>query len=68
LAEIRNIEVNWCEKLGTVLAYEEVLLDSSGNSVSERGSFPVTKKPMQQWALKITEYAKKLADGLLTLN
>lgn len=64
LAEIREIEVNWCEGLGTVLANEEVLEDEKGNKVSERGSFPVIKKPMKQWVLKITNYADKLLDGL----
>ncbi|MGL5308810.1 MAG: class I tRNA ligase family protein [Metamycoplasmataceae bacterium] len=68
LAEIRNIDVNWCEELGTVLANEEVLLDDNGNSVSERGSFPVVKKSMKQWVLKITNYADKLLEGLEDLN
>lgn len=57
LAEIKDIDVNWCEALGTVLANEEVLTDSKGNKVSERGGHPVVKKPMKQWVLKITEYA-----------
>ena len=64
LAEIKEIEVNWCEGLGTVLANEEVLTDEAGNKVSERGSFPVVKKPMKQWVLKITKYADKLFEGL----
>ena len=64
LAEIREIEVNWCEGLGTVLANEEVIKDEHGNSVSERGNFPVVKKPMKQWVLKITNYADKLLEGL----
>ncbi len=64
LAEIREIEVNWCEGLGTVLANEEVEEDDKGNKVSERGGFPVVKKPMKQWVLKITNYADKLLDGL----
>ncbi|WP_033159688.1 leucine--tRNA ligase [Mycoplasmoides alvi] len=64
LAEIADIEVNWCEDLGTVLANEEVLIDSNGNRVSERGSFLVTKKNMRQWILKITKYADKLLEGL----
>ena len=68
LAEIDNIEVNWCEKLGTVLANEEVLTDSEGNKISERGSYPVTKKVMRQWVLKITKYADKLLDGLAQIN
>ncbi len=63
LAKIENIEVNWCEALGTVLANEEVL-HIDGKMVSERGNFPVIKKPMQQWVLKITKYADKLLEGL----
>lgn len=64
LAEIKEINVNWCEGLGTVLANEEVLEDENGNKVSERGGFPVIKKPMKQWVLKITNYADKLLEGL----
>ncbi len=64
LAEIKDIDVNWCEALGTVLADEEVLTDSKGNKVSERGKHPVIKKPMKQWVLKITKYADKLIDEL----
>ncbi|UWD34201.1 leucine--tRNA ligase [Mesomycoplasma molare] len=64
LAEIKEIDVNWCEGLGTVLANEEVITDENGNKVSERGNFPVIKKPMRQWVLKITEYAEKLLEGL----
>ncbi len=64
LAEIADTEVNWCEKLGTVLANEEIVTDADGNRVSERGSHPVVKKVMKQWVLKITKYADKLLDGL----
>ncbi len=52
-------EVNWCEALGTVLANDEVV-----NGVSERGGFPVVKKKLRQWYLRITEYADRLLDGL----
>lgn len=52
-------EVNWCEGLGTVLANDEVV-----NGVSERGGFPVVKKKMRQWYLRITEYADRLLEGL----
>jgi len=52
-------EVNWCEALGTVLANDEVI-----NGVSERGGFPVEKKKMRQWYLRITEYADRLLEGL----
>ncbi|WBP84328.1 leucine--tRNA ligase [Mycoplasmopsis edwardii] len=64
LAEIKEIDVNWCESLGTVLANEEVITDENGNRVSERGNFPVVRKPMKQWVLKITAYAEKLLEGL----
>ncbi len=63
LAEIKDIDVNWCEGLQTVLANEEILIED-GKMVSERGGFPVIKKPMRQWVLKITEYADKLLEGL----
>ncbi len=67
LAEIKNIEVNWCEKLGTVLANEEII-NVDGVMVSERGSHPVVKKPMKQWVLKITHYAERLLEDLDTLD
>ena len=67
LAEIKNIEVNWCEGLGTVLANEEVL-NVDGKMVSERGGFPVVKKPMKQWVLKITKYADRLLEDLDLLD
>lgn len=67
LAEIKNIEVNWCEELGTVLANEEVL-NENGRMVSERGGYPVVKKPMKQWVLKITKYADRLQDDLDKLD
>lgn len=67
LAEIKDVDVNWCEKLGTVLSNEEVLIEN-GKMVSERGSYPVVKKPMRQWVLKITKYADKLLDGLKDLD
>lgn len=68
LTENREEIVNWCEELGTVLSNEEVLTDSDGKMISERGSFPVIKKPMKQWVLKITKYADKLIDGLGDLD
>lgn len=67
LAEIKDIDVNWCEQLKTVLSNEEVLIEN-GKMVSERGSYPVVKKPMRQWVLKITKYADKLLDGLKDLD
>ncbi|MFI5193023.1 MAG: leucine--tRNA ligase [Chitinophagales bacterium] len=52
-------EVNWCEALGTVLANDEVI-----NGVSERGGYPVVKRKLRQWYLRITEYADRLLEGL----
>ena len=52
-------EVNWCEVLGTVLANDEVV-----NGVSERGGYPVVKKKLRQWYLRITDYADRLLEGL----
>ena len=52
-------DVNWCEALGTVLANDEVV-----NGVSYRGGFPVVKRQMRQWSLRITEYADRLLKGL----
>jgi leucyl-tRNA synthetase len=59
LAYLAFTEVNWCEALGTVLANDEVV-----NGVSERGGFPVVKRKMRQWSLRITEYAERLLKGL----
>ncbi|MDE3251586.1 MAG: leucine--tRNA ligase [Bacteroidota bacterium] len=56
-------EVNWCEALGTVLANDEVV-----NGVSERGGYPVVKKKLRQWYLRITEYADRLLEGLETIE
>ncbi len=64
LAELREEPVWWCEKLRTVLANEEVLEDANGNKISERGEYPVEKRNLKQWVLKITEYADKLLEGL----
>jgi leucyl-tRNA synthetase len=59
LAYLAYTDVNWCEALGTVLANDEVV-----NGVSERGGFPVVKRKMRQWSLRITEYAERLLSGL----
>ena len=67
LAEIKEIEVNWCAGLGTVLANEEII-NVNGKMVSERGEFPVEKKPMKQWVLKITAYAERLLEDLEELD
>ena len=50
LAYIDTIDVNWCEELGTVLANEEVI-----GGLSERGGYPVIRKPMKQWVMRITD-------------
>ena len=56
-------EVNWCEALGTVLANDEVK-----DGKSERGGYPVERRKMRQWFLRITEYADRLLAGLDTLD
>ena len=63
LAYEAEIAVNWCPELGTVLANEEVI-----EGKSERGSYPVIKKPMRQWVLKITAYAERLLEDLDILD
>jgi len=55
--------VNWCPRLGTVLANEEVI-----DGRSERGGFPVLRKPLRQWMFRITEYADRLLDDLALLD
>jgi leucyl-tRNA synthetase len=63
LAFQSEIPVNWCEALGTVLANEEVI-----DGVSERGGYPVVRKPLRQWQLRITAYADRLAADLEGLD
>ena len=60
-------EVNWSPKLGTVLANDEIV-DGPNGPVSERGGFPVEKKKMRQWFLRITAYAERLITGLDTID
>ncbi|MGL5268751.1 MAG: leucine--tRNA ligase [Spiroplasma sp.] len=67
LASLEDVDVNFCPELGTVLANEEII-NVNGKMVSERGHFPVIKKPMRQWVLKITHYADKLLKGLDILD
>lgn len=67
LAELQELEVNWCEGLGTVLANDEIVT-KNGVMVSERGSFPVTKRKMWQWVLKITKYADRLLEDIDLLD
>jgi len=60
LAYLEEAPVNWCPQLGTVLANEEVTADGR----SERGNFPVYKRPLKQWMMRITRYAQRLLDDL----
>jgi leucyl-tRNA synthetase len=63
MAYLSEAWVNWCPALGTVLANDEVK-----DGVSERGGYPVERKLMQQWSMRITAYAQRLLDGLDTLD
>lgn len=63
LAYEDEVAVNWCPELGTVLANEEVI-----DGKSEVGGFPVIRKPMRQWVLKITAYAERLLQDLDDLD
>ncbi len=56
---LAETEVNWCPGLGTVLANDEIV-----NGVSERGGFPVMRKKMMQWSMRISAYAERLLQGL----
>ncbi|NLN24747.1 MAG: leucine--tRNA ligase [Bacteroidetes bacterium] len=59
LTYLAETEVNWCAELGTVLANDEVV-----NGVSERGGYPVVRKKMKQWIMRITAYAHRLLNDL----
>jgi leucyl-tRNA synthetase len=59
LAYVADVPVNWCSELGTVLANEEVV-----DGKSEIGGFPVVRRPMRQWMLRITAYAERLLNEL----
>lgn len=63
LAYLGNTMVNWCPKLGTVLANDEVV-----DGVSVRGGFPVVQRKMKQWCLRVSAYAQRLLDGLETIE
>ncbi|RMI06976.1 MAG: leucine--tRNA ligase, partial [Calditrichaeota bacterium] len=63
LAYLAEVPVNWCPALGTVLANEEVI-----DGKSERGGYPVYRRPMRQWMLKITAYAERLLADLEELD
>jgi leucyl-tRNA synthetase len=64
LAYLGEAPVNWCPGLGTVLANEEVTAEGR----SERGNFPVFRRPLKQWMLRITAYAERLLDDLEPLD
>ncbi|MEU5564570.1 leucine--tRNA ligase [Micromonospora musae] len=64
LAYVSQAPVNWCPGLGTVLANEEVTADGR----SERGNFPVFKRNLKQWMMRITAYGDRLLDDLDTLD
>ncbi|MDR1415484.1 MAG: class I tRNA ligase family protein, partial [Odoribacteraceae bacterium] len=59
LAYLSNTLVNWCPRLGTVLANDEVK-----DGLSVRGGHPVTRRQMRQWSLRVSAYAPRLLDGL----
>ncbi len=63
IAYLGRTMVNWCPKLGTVLANDEVV-----DGVSERGGYPVEQKMMYQWCLRVSAYAQRLLDGLEKLR
>ncbi len=63
LTYLAETEVNWCPELGTVLANDEIV-----NGVSERGGYPVIRKKMTQWSMRISAYAERLLQGLHTID
>jgi leucyl-tRNA synthetase len=64
LAYLDEVAVNWCPALGTVLANEEV----TAEGLSDRGNYPVYKRPLKQWMLRITKYAERLLGDLDPLD
>ena len=63
IAFLGETMVNWCPKLGTVLANDEVV-----DGVSLRGGYPVEQKKMRQWCLRVSAYAQRLLDGLDSID
>lgn len=63
LTYLAEAEVNWCPQLGTVLANDEIV-----NGVSERGGYPVVRKKMKQWMMRISAYSQRLLDDLEKLD
>jgi leucyl-tRNA synthetase len=64
LAYMAQVPVNWCPMLGTVLANEEV----TNEGTSDRGNFPVYRRALTQWMLRITAYAQRLEDDLALVD
>jgi leucyl-tRNA synthetase len=63
IAYLADTMVNWCPKLGTVLANDEVQ-----DGISIRGGYPVEQRRMKQWSLRVSAYAQRLLDGLETID
>lgn len=63
IAYLGETMVNWCPKLGTVLANDEVI-----EGLSARGGYPVVQKKMRQWCLRVSAYAQRLLDGLDSID
>ncbi len=63
LTYLAETEVNWCPQLGTVLANDEII-----NGVSERGGYPVVRKKMTQWSMRISAFSERLLQGLDQLD
>jgi len=63
LTYLAETEVNWCPQLGTVLANDEIV-----NGVSERGGYPVIRKKMTQWSMRISAFAERLLQDLNKLD
>ncbi|MBT4063230.1 MAG: leucine--tRNA ligase [Flavobacteriaceae bacterium] len=59
MAFLSEIDVNWCPKLGTVLANDEII-----DGLSERGGYEVIRKKMTQWSIRISAYSNRLLSGL----
>ena len=63
LAFLSEIDVNWCPKLGTVLANDEII-----DGLSERGGYEVIRKKMTQWSIRISAYSERLLNGLNNID
>ena len=63
IAFLGETMVNWCPKLGTVLANDEVI-----DGLSARGGYPVVQQKMRQWCLRVSAYSQRLLDGLDSLD